>query len=211
MAGPDFGRVRTVFLDRDGTINVKAAPGSYITSASELRLLPGAAKAIAALNTAGLRTIIVTNQRWLSSPLADANRYTAVHERLTELLAQEGAWVDAAYHCPHAEDACSCRKPAPGMLLYASREHEFELSESVMIGDSDTDVMAGRLAGAATILLGPENGLRAAADALAGDLASAVQLVLDTRPRLVSGQTIRCRARQQTERERQVILEVSAG
>ena len=66
--------VRTVFLDRDGTINVKAAAGGYVTSPADLILLPGAAKAVAALNKAGLRTVLVTNQRWLSGPCTDHMR-----------------------------------------------------------------------------------------------------------------------------------------
>lgn len=68
MAAADLRNVRTVFLDRDGTINVKAAEGDYIRSPAELELLPGAATALAALNAAGLRTVLVTNQRWLSNP-----------------------------------------------------------------------------------------------------------------------------------------------
>jgi len=174
-------RVRTVFLDRDGTINVKAASGEYIMSPAELVLLPGAAKAVAALNAAGLRTVLVTNQRWLSEHSADSAQYAAVHDRLQELLADEGAWLDAAYHCPHERDVCDCRKPGVGMLLRAARELGFDLAESVMIGDSDADVMAGRAAGTATVLLRAGRGSAACADAVAEDLADAVRLILGVR------------------------------
>lgn len=170
--------VRTVFLDRDGTLNVKADEGRYITHPTDLVLLPGAARAVAALNAAGLRTVLVTNQRWLSGPSADPAAFDAVQERLTQLLAAEGARLDAAYHCPHAADTCDCRKPLAGMLIRAASEHDLNLTDSVMVGDSDTDVAAGRAAGAATILLRPGGAGGTAADAVVDDLAAAVRLIL---------------------------------
>lgn len=172
----DLRNVRTVFLDRDGTINVKAPEGEYIRAPEELVLLPGAAAAVAALNEAGVRTILVTNQRWLSTPSADPARFAAVQQRLEKLLADEGAHLDAAYHCPHAADSCDCRKPLAGMLLRAAQEHDLDLAESVMIGDSESDVLAGRAAGATTILLGAR-GVEAA-DVEVDDLAAAVRLIV---------------------------------
>jgi D-glycero-D-manno-heptose 1,7-bisphosphate phosphatase len=178
VAALDLRNVRTVFLDRDGTLNVKAAEGSYITSPAELVLLPGAAKAVAALNAAGLRTVLVTNQRWLSTSSADPAGFAAVQDRLEHLLADEGARIDAAYHCPHAAGTCDCRKPLAGMLFRAAREHNVDLAESVMIGDSDSDVMAGRAAGTATVLLRAGGGAAGDADVVVDDLAAAVQLIL---------------------------------
>jgi D-glycero-D-manno-heptose 1,7-bisphosphate phosphatase len=181
MAGFHPRDIRSVFLDRDGTINVKAAEGEYITSPAELVLLPGAAKAVAALNAAGVRTVLVTNQRWLSGESADSASYAAVEDRLVRLLADEGARLDASYHCPHAADSCDCRKPAPGMLLRAAREQGLDVATSVMIGDSDTDVLAGRAAGMATVLLRSGGGETAGADVVVDDLAAAVRLILDGR------------------------------
>jgi D-glycero-D-manno-heptose 1,7-bisphosphate phosphatase len=174
----DLRNVRTVFLDRDGTINVKAAEGEYIRSPAELVLLPGAANAVAALNAAGLRTVLVTNQRWLSEPAADPAHFDAVQDRLHELLAGQGARLDAVYHCPHAADSCDCRKPLAGMLVRAAHELGFELAESVTIGDSDADVRAGRAAGTATVLLGTGAAEDTEADAVVDDLAGAVRLIL---------------------------------
>lgn len=193
--------ISTVFLDRDGTINVRPPAGEYVTSPADLVLLPGAARAVADLNAAGLRTILVTNQRWLSGPSGDQARYAAIHARLAELLAAEGAWLDAAYHCPHPPGACGCRKPAPGMLHRAAREFGFDLGAAVMIGDSEADLMAGCAAGTLTILLragvgGPTaadgSGRPAAAsgsgaltavsaDAVADDLLAAVGLIVAAR------------------------------
>jgi D-glycero-D-manno-heptose 1,7-bisphosphate phosphatase len=183
MSRPGLGAVRTVFLDRDGTINTKAPEGQYVTSPAELILLPGAARAVAMLNAARMRTVLVTNQSWLSRAPGNAERYAVIHARLTQLLAAEGAWLDAAYHCPHAAGTCDCRKPHPGMLRRAAREHRFELDEAVIIGDSESDLMAGRAAGASTILVGRGADGPAAthADVVADDLVSAVRLLLRAR------------------------------
>jgi D-glycero-D-manno-heptose 1,7-bisphosphate phosphatase len=174
-----FQGCTTVFLDRDGTINVKAPDGEYVTSPADLCLLPGAAAAIARLNAAGMRVILVTNQRWLSGPASDVAGYARVHGRLEDLLAVEGAHLDAAYYCPHAHGSCDCRKPGPGMLRRAAREHQFALDAAVMIGDSESDVAAGRLAGTAAILLRSGRPVTsAAADFVVDDLAGAVRLIL---------------------------------
>jgi D-glycero-D-manno-heptose 1,7-bisphosphate phosphatase len=92
----------------------------------------------------------------------------AVHARLDQLLAAEGAHVDAYYHCPHDRDACDCRKPGTAMLERAASEHGLELARSVMIGDAESDVEAGRRVGARTVLLGVD----------AASLADAVEAVL---------------------------------
>jgi len=179
MAAPDLRTVRTVFLDRDGTVNVKAAEGEYIRSPAGVVLLPGAAKALAALNAAGLRTVLVTNQRWLSEPDSDPAHFAAVQQRLQELLADAGARIDAAYHCPHAANSCGCRKPGTGMLLRAAAEHGIDLTESVMIGDSDIDMSAGKAAGTATMLLRSGGKPSVDADIVVDDLAAAVELILN--------------------------------
>ena len=179
---PRLRRCRTVFLDRDGTVNVKAPDGQYVTSPAELFLIPGAAAAISRLNLAAIRVILVTNQRWLSDPASDPADYARVNARLEKLLAVEGAHLDTAYYCPHDRGCCDCRKPGVGMLTRAAREHRFSLSCAVMIGDSETDIAAGRAAGTATILL--RSGQRPAsgdADLVADDLAGAVRLILGAR------------------------------
>jgi D-glycero-D-manno-heptose 1,7-bisphosphate phosphatase len=174
----------TVFLDRDGTVNVKVPDGQYVTAPAELSLIPGAAAAIARLNAAALRVILVTNQRWLSGRARDLTGYARVHARLEELLAADGAHLDAAYYCPHALRACDCRKPSPGMLLRAAREHRFSLGAAVMVGDSDTDIAAGRAAGTATVALRAGQQIASCnADFIVEDLAGAVRLILGDRER----------------------------
>jgi D-glycero-D-manno-heptose 1,7-bisphosphate phosphatase len=183
MPGPGLEGIHTVFLDRDGTINVKPPEGEYVTSPAGLVLLPGAARAVARLNAAGIRTVLVTNQSWLSRPSGDAERYAAIHARLAQLLAAEGARLDAAYHCPHAPGTCDCRKPHPGLLRRAARELGIELDQSVIIGDRDTDLKAGRAAGTSAILVrtGDVEPAAADADVVVDDLPAAVRLILRAR------------------------------
>jgi D-glycero-D-manno-heptose 1,7-bisphosphate phosphatase len=171
----------TVFLDRDGTLNVPAEPGEYVRDPDRLVLLPGAAAAVRLLNEAGLLTVLVTNQRWLSRPGADHALFTATQARLTELLAAEGARLDAQYHCPHALRCCRCRKPAPGMLRRAAEDMHLDLSRAVIVGDAVVDLQAGRAAGTGTVLLSPVPIRSLLADAVCPDLAAAVDLLLQRR------------------------------
>ena len=145
-----------VFLDRDGTINVKAQDGEYVTRPEELELVPGAARAIRRLNEAGLTAIIVSNQRAIAlGRMTDAD-LRAVHSELaSRLKAEADAHVDAIFHCPHDHGQCDCRKPSTGMFNQASERFPWiDLSRSVMIGDGASDVEAGRAAGMSTIWIG---------------------------------------------------------
>ncbi len=145
-----------IFLDRDGTLNKAAPPGRYIRRPADLELLPGAAEAVRMINSTDYKAILVTNQRWLSEPTADAHSYTAIESRLTSLLTASGARLDACYVCPHAMNCRDCRKPAPGMLLRAAADFSINLHRSFIVGDSITDVQAGLAVGATTVLIAPD-------------------------------------------------------
>jgi D-glycero-D-manno-heptose 1,7-bisphosphate phosphatase len=167
--------VWTAFLDRDGTINEQPAEGDYVRGPEELRLLPGACEAIRRLNEAGWRVVVVTNQRGIARGLMSEDDLTGVHERMLELLAECGARIDRFYHCPHETGTCDCRKPGTGMLEQARADDpEIAFDRAVLIGDSQTDVDAGRAAGIETVALGSATG----AGRQAPDLAGAVNLVL---------------------------------
>ena len=156
----------TVFLDRDGTINVKAGEGDYIKSWEEFEFLPGAVDAVRALRAAGRTVVIVTNQRGIALGRMTEADLAAIHRHMVEAL----GGVDAIYHCPHDIGECDCRKPLPGMLERAAGELPgVDLARSVMIGDSDSDMDAGRAVGARTIKL---EGTR--------DLAAAVEWLLES-------------------------------
>jgi D-glycero-D-manno-heptose 1,7-bisphosphate phosphatase len=140
------------FLDRDGVINVDSG---YVHAWEDYRFLPGVFEALRALEEAGYALVIVTNQSGIARKLYSEAAYQALTMRLRQALAERGVRLTGIYHCPHHPDgvvpalsfACSCRKPAPGMLLQAAAEHALDLASSVLIGDRDSDLQAGRNAG----------------------------------------------------------------
>jgi D-glycero-D-manno-heptose 1,7-bisphosphate phosphatase len=145
---------RAVFLDRDGVINRKMPEGSYVTCWEDFEFLPGAVEAIRTLKENGWLAIVATNQRAVARGLMSPSDLEHIHQKMTQSLRREGAAIDALYCCPHgSEDNCECRKPEPGMLLLAAREHGIDLSSSWMVGDTMKDVQAGKAAGCRTILI----------------------------------------------------------
>lgn len=181
---------RAVFLDRDGVVNVDLG---YVHRVADFRFVPGSDAAMAQLQAAGWRLVIVTNQSGLARGLysmADYERFTAhLHGRLADI----GVRVDAVLHCPHLPDAavdsyrldCDCRKPGPGMLLRAARELSLDLAASVIVGDRLTDVQAGRAAGVGRCVLVRsghplEPGDAPQADAVYDDLAAFAQAWVTT-------------------------------
>jgi D-sedoheptulose 7-phosphate isomerase len=175
------GPLTTVFLDRDGTLTAKQVEGRYVVAPDSLRLLPGAATAVRRLNRAGLRIIVVTNQRAVHRGQLDLSTLDVIHERLRSELAAGGATVDGIYTCPHDVHGCRCRKPLPGLLLAASRDHpDIDLARAVTVGDAETDVAAGIAAGTATVRLAHPPAA-SAADAVVSDLRAAVDWILERR------------------------------
>jgi D-glycero-D-manno-heptose 1,7-bisphosphate phosphatase len=144
----------TIFLDRDGVINEKMPEGSYVTNWQEFHLLPRVAEAIAALNMAGVRVIVVSNQRGIALGKYTVSDVDAIHAELQKVLQTSGAHVDAFYFCPHDKKECDCRKPLPGMFEQARRTFpEIRAEESVMIGDSLSDIEFGQRLGMTTIFI----------------------------------------------------------
>lgn len=145
---------RTVFLDRDGTINVKPPDGHYVTDPSELELIPGASEAIRKLNITGRKVVVVTNQRCVALGLTTLDAIRQVHLSLSQQLATFGATIDRYYFCPHNIGECSCRKPLPGLLRQAmADDNTISAAESILIGDSQTDILAASAVQMDAILL----------------------------------------------------------
>ncbi len=143
---------RAAFLDRDGVINRKRPEGQYVTRWEEMQFLPGVQEAIALLTKAGFYVFAVSNQRCVTKGLLTTDELESIHARMLRELETKGAFITGVYYCPHdTEPPCGCRKPAPGMLLRAAREHEIDLKKSWMFGDSDSDIEAGRRAGCRTV------------------------------------------------------------
>lgn len=182
------GAVRTVFLDRDGVINEKMPEGDYVRRPGDLKLLEGAAGAIARLNRDGVRVVVVSNQRGVALELYSLEDVQEIETALEGLLAAEGAHLDGFYFCPHEEGECDCRKPRPGMFERVRADFpEIEAATSVMIGDSLSDMEFGRGLGMRTVFIeGPvetrrdgAERARELADARASSLAAAVKILLD--------------------------------
>ncbi|MGZ4181588.1 MAG: D-glycero-alpha-D-manno-heptose-1,7-bisphosphate 7-phosphatase [Solirubrobacteraceae bacterium] len=173
------GRLDAVLLDRDGTINVKAPEGEYITGPGQVELLPGAAEAISALNRADVPVVVVTNQRGIALGRMTQSDLAAVHRRLRELLESGGARLGRIFHCPHDKGVCECRKPGT-LLLEQARDHLGleSLSHCVVIGDSVSDVIAGSAAGARSVLLSTGDCARPDGVEVARSLLDAVRLEL---------------------------------
>lgn len=164
--------LRTVFLDRDGVLNEKQPEGRYVTSWSDFHLLAGVPEAIARLNRAGLRVVVVSNQRGIALGLYTAADVEAIHAALQRLLHEQGAHVDAFYFCPHDKGQCRCRKPLPGMFEQAVADFpEIGAETSIMIGDSLSDIEFGRRLGMRTIFLEGDPKHRKPGAEMAADLA----------------------------------------
>jgi D-glycero-D-manno-heptose 1,7-bisphosphate phosphatase len=146
--------LRTVFLDRDGVLNRKLPEGEYVSAWEHFHLLPGAAEAIGKLKRAGLRVLVVSNQRGVALGLYRAEDVDRIHAQLQDELAARGAQVDGFYFCPHDKGACNCRKPLPGLFHEAQSQFpDIQPETSLMIGDSISDIEFGRNLGMTTIFI----------------------------------------------------------
>ena len=144
-----------VYLDRDGVL---IEDSGYPHRPEDLVLIPGAAHAVSAINAAGALAIIVTNQSGVARGLFSLDQMEAFNALLVERLAADGGQIDAVYACPFHADAVDARfrhpdhpdrKPNPGMILMAAKDHGVDLSRSLLIGDRDSDLEAARRAGVA--------------------------------------------------------------
>ncbi len=156
------GKRKAVFLDRDGTLNKEVG---HLRHPDQLELMDGVAAAVKRLNQSGYVSIVATNQPVIARGDVTVDELDAIHAKLDILLGQEGAYVDRIRYCPHHPDSgfpgeipelkgpCLCRKPEPGLLMDAIEEFSIDPVTSWMIGDTTTDMEAGRRAGVNTILL----------------------------------------------------------
>lgn len=151
-------RRKAAFLDRDGVINVD---NGYVGRWEDFDFVPGVFDLLRRLAADGYSLVIVTNQSGIARGLFTEKEYQQLTGRYLEALAANGIKIDAVYHCPHHPDGlipeyslpCNCRKPAPGMILKAIRELGINPSSSLLIGDSDRDLEAGRAAGIGQVIL----------------------------------------------------------
>jgi D-glycero-D-manno-heptose 1,7-bisphosphate phosphatase len=183
---------RAVFLDRDGTLIEEVG---YLDRPTRVTLYPWAADAIRALNLAGLRLVLVTNQSGVARGFFTEATVDQVHRHIADRLALRGAHIDAYYYCPHHPDgsvprytrACDCRKPGRGLVDRAARELGVDPRRSFTVGDRWLDVALARTIGARGVLVRtgygadeegrPPAGL--SADAVVNNLAEAASWILE--------------------------------
>lgn len=147
-----------LFLDRDGTL---VHPRHYPSRPEDLRLYDGIGPELRRLRDEGFRLIVITNQSGIARGYFDEAALSRMHRHLRRELAKVGVEIDGIYHCPHHPDGvvpglarrCVCRKPAPGMVLRAAREHQIDLAGSWFVGDILDDIEAGARAGCRTVLV----------------------------------------------------------
>jgi D-glycero-D-manno-heptose 1,7-bisphosphate phosphatase len=146
---------RCVFFDRDGIVNVSPGPGRYVERWEDFHLQAGFPEVLGRVTRLGFISVIITNQRCVALGRISVETLERIHERLRVLLGtSHGLAVADILYCPHDRASCECRKPKPGLLLEAARRHDLDLAASWMVGDSATDVEAGRAAGCRTIRVG---------------------------------------------------------
>jgi D-glycero-D-manno-heptose 1,7-bisphosphate phosphatase len=157
-----LGRSPTILIDRDGVLNQKAPQAQYISSPEQFVWLPGALEALRRLNEAGYRVIVISNQAGIARRMLSWEGLHAVENRMRRDAETAGGKIDAIYVCPHHwDEKCSCRKPKPGLLFQAQRDHHLDLSRIWFLGDDERDMQAGESAGCKTGLVTPAKGLEA--------------------------------------------------
>lgn len=150
---------QAVFLDRDGVL---IADVDVLRRPADIAVLDGVPQALSLLAKAGYALVVVTNQTVVARGLLTEEELGELHTAVGERLRREGAPdLDAIYVCPHHPNAtvpayrvdCECRKPKPGLLVKAARDLDLDLASSTFVGDRASDVVAGALAGCATVLV----------------------------------------------------------
>ena len=145
-------KLDTLFLDRDGVINVKL-DGQYVKNSDEFKFMIGAELAISKLSQIFNRILILTNQQGIAKEIMSNKDLDVLHEYMLLELKKNGGVIDKIYYCPHlAVKNCNCRKPNTGMIQQAMIDFpEIKIKDSYLIGDSDTDMQAGNKMGLITV------------------------------------------------------------
>jgi D-glycero-D-manno-heptose 1,7-bisphosphate phosphatase len=178
-------RNKVIVLDRDGTIVIDR---HYLSDPADLEFLPGAAVGLRKMSDMGFRLAVITNQSGIARGFFSLARLNEVHERLSQMLRSIGVRLEGIYSCPHGpEDGCNCRKPKLELMRQASKELGFDMSQSIVIGDKDSDIEFGRRAGATTMLVsqpGSRSAASPAPDFIVENLSAAADVIAFREERL---------------------------
>jgi D-sedoheptulose 7-phosphate isomerase len=147
-----------ILLDRDGVINERIV-GGYVTEWSEFQFRDGIKRAMASLAELHFPIIVVSNQASIGKRLISYSMLEKITKQFVTELKESGARVDAVYYCPHTPDQnCSCRKPRPGLLEAAAQDWKLDLTRSILIGDSESDLQAARVSNCRAIFVSSQDG-----------------------------------------------------
>ena len=140
-----MSRYDTLFLDRDGVIN-KKLEGRYVRNFKEFEFIPGALNAISELSKLFKRIIVITNQQGIAKRIMSEFDLNILHNKMQNEIVKKGGKIKQIYYCPHLEEVdCSCRKPKTGMIEKAFIDFpEIKVNKAFLVGDSDSDIEAGR-------------------------------------------------------------------
>lgn len=153
---------RAVFLDRDGTVNVDK---DYMYKPEDFEFEKGVVETLKYLYSKNYRLIIITNQSGIARGFYTAEDVDRLHEHINILAKMNGFEFEGFYFCPHMpEDGCDCRKPRTDLIEKAAQIHNIDLEHSYMVGDKESDIIAGKNAGLTTILVGSGYGKQTKAD-----------------------------------------------
>lgn len=167
---------KVVYLDRDGVINRQAPPHEYICRWDEFVFLPGVFEALRLLRENGYHAVVITNQRGIARHKLTAGEVDELHSRMCDEIRKHGGEIDGIYVCPHLDGECECRKPGIGLFLQSEKKIVPDKSSSWMIGDSATDVQAGKNYGVKTIFIGEKT--QTEANHISGSLLEAVNYII---------------------------------
>lgn len=169
---------KAVFLDRDGVINeVLTDRVKFVNRPNQLYFLPDVAEAIRRLNEVFDYVFVVTNQGGVGLGFMKESQLQKIHTHMIESLRGEGAFIKEAVYCPHKPKAgCECRKPNSKLIEDLAGKYNVKLSSSYMVGDTDTDIIAGKKAGTKAVFIGSGDPL---ADAAFPDLLSAAEWIVE--------------------------------
>lgn len=169
---------KAIFLDRDGVINkVLSDRVKFVNKTQDLYFLPGVPEAIKKLNDYFDFIFVVTNQGGVGLGFMKESQLKKIHDYMIAELKKQGATIHDVAYCPHKPKAgCECRKPKSKLIVDLSEKYDVELSQSYMVGDTDTDIIAGKRAGTKGVFLGKSDPL---ADAVFPDLISAVDWIIE--------------------------------
>lgn len=188
----DF-KQKAIFLDRDGVINIEK---SFINDPADYELFDFTPEAVKKINKTEYKAIVITNQSAIARNISTFEELATIHKKMETIMGDQGAKIDELYFCPHHPDKgfpeereeykieCECRKPKPGMLLQAAKDFNIDLSQSIMIGDTERDIMAGKNAGCYTagVMTGYGiKGTKALPDFTFANLLDATTFLTDTK------------------------------